>query len=161
MKHILEEINRIHSLMNINESLLNEFGENLSDVYPWSLMKGTDNIYRFKANNMIYEVEFMDDGGGSYERRYKPLTNSNMDIEHLTNKGNAIKINATVMAITLDFLRNNRKWFVVIIHPLEHRRFRLVMNFIEKNLPNEYRYDIEDGIISIYRNLVSRETKNI
>lgn len=151
MKMLHEVINRIQSLMNINESELNEVGDSLENIYPWKLKKGSDNIYIFNSGNVKYAVQFMDNGGGTYERIYHTVKEGDVDNNVMTNKGNALRVNATVMSITLDFLKNNSKWYELIIHPLDERRLHLVLNFLNKHLPQNIRYEVDNGVILIYR----------
>lgn len=151
MKMLHEIINRIQTLMEVNNIELNEVGESLDNIYPWKLRKGSDNIYLFKAGDVKYVVQFMDNGGGSYERIYHTVKEGDVDSDIMTNKGNALKVNATVMAVTLDFLNKNNKWYELIIHPLDSRRLHLVLNFLNKHLHSNVKYEVDNGIILIYR----------
>ena len=149
MEMLHEIINRIHVLMNISESQLNEIGDSLENIYPWKLKKGSDNVYLFNSGDIKYSVQFVDNGGGSYERIYWTIKNNDVDDNSMTNKGNAVKINSTVMSITNDFLKRNKNWYELMIHPIDPRRLNLVLNFLSKHLPNDVRYEVENGIILI------------
>jgi hypothetical protein len=115
---------------------------------------GYNNSYTFKTEINNYTVAFKPDGESTYERVYhttnRPIGTNFED----TQEGKPLQINATVMAITLDFMKRNPDFTMIYIVPIDRRRFNLVTKFIEKNLPSQYSFEAEvnDGedIIAIY-----------
>jgi hypothetical protein len=69
----------------------------------------------------------------------------------MTGENKAFKINATVMAITLDFLENNKDWLKLIIVPLDSKRHNLVRRFLDTNIPEKYFMEEEDDTFTITR----------
>lgn len=130
-------------------SILKEMATDLSAAYPWKKISSNGSLYTFNAGDTKYEVKFIEEEEGLYERIYKPV---NKDYKGTsTNEGKPISINATVMSITIDFLKSNKEWYLLTIHPIDSRRLNLVLSFIKNNLPKEYRYEESEGVISIYR----------
>lgn len=138
----------------IAEHLVNEVGEDLSSAYDFKYIGGSDPTYTFNTGQTKYKVVFKDEGGGTYERIYAPIQKKPLGAGVTTGEGKAIPVNATVMAITLDFLEKNKDWYILTVHPIDPRRHRLVTNFIDKNLPKD-KYDVEDveGVLSITRKI--------
>ncbi len=145
-----------------------EFNSKLANKFEWKYDGGSNNRYTFNTgedgnSGIDYEVKFIEHDGSVYERVYKPVGKG---FEN-TNEGKPIKINATVMDITLDFMSKNRDWYNIIISPLDSKRHNLVKAFIDKSIPkNKYFVDSEEGIINITRNfkyntslLKSKKTK--
>lgn len=128
---------------------LNEIGE-ISSYYPWKYIG--NNSYEFNTEENEYVVDFYGDMSGVYERMYYPL-NKGKHTMGQTGEGKAIKINATVMQITLDFLEKNNDWYNIIIHPIDSRRLHLVMTFLKKNLPSKYNLEEKEGVIVISRKI--------
>jgi hypothetical protein len=139
-------------LTNILQEVLTEVGEDLSSAYPFKFVGGFNPTYTFTTGQTPYKVIFRNEGGGTYERIYTPVKKQDFKANVTTDEGKAIPVNATVMATTLDFLDNNTDWHTVTIHPIDPRRYRLVTNFIYKNIPKT-KYNIEEieGIINITR----------
>jgi hypothetical protein len=143
--------------MNLRQILL-EITLDLSNAYEYKFVGGTNWEYNFEiSTGTKYSVEFapLSDGdSNSYERIYH-TTNKNTDPAGLalTNENQALKVNATVMKITLDFLSKNKDWHTILIAPLSEGRKKLVKVLLDKNLPSKYFYDEveEDGSILIYR----------
>jgi hypothetical protein len=135
------------------EHLVTELGEG-GNPLPFTYIGGKYNEYRFKTEDNSYTVAFKPDGESTYERVYhttnRPLGTNYED----TQEGKPLQINATVMAITLDFMKRNPDFSMIYIVPLDRRRYNIVVKFIEKNLPPQYSFEAEanDGedIIVIY-----------
>jgi hypothetical protein len=136
------------------EHLITELGDNLNAALPFEYIGGKDNEYTFKTDKNEYKVAFKPDGESTYERVYhttnRPL-GSNYDD---TQEGKPIQINATVMAITLDFMKRNPEFYIIYIVPLDPRRFNIVKKFIQNNLPSQYSFESEsnnkENILVIY-----------
>lgn len=148
------EIYDLGAVAKIAEDLINEIGEDLSSAYDFKYIGGSDPTYTFNTGQTKYKVVFKDEGGGAYERIYAPIQKKPLGAGVTTGEGKAIPVNATVMAITLDFLEKNKDWYILTIHPIDPRRHKLVTNFIDKNLPKD-KYDVEDveGVLSITRKI--------
>ena len=134
------------------EHLITELGD--GDPLPFEYIGGKYNEYRFKTENNNYTVAFKPDGESEYERVYhttnRPLGTNFED----TKEGKPLQVNATVMAITLDFIERNPKFGMIYIIPLDIRRFNLVSTYIKNNLPSDYSFIAKPGksenIIAIY-----------
>ena len=137
-----------------NGSPLNEVGEDLSSAYDFKYVGGSNPTYTFSTGETEYKVVFRDEEGGTYERMYMPVQKKPLGKGETTGEGKAIPVNATVMAITLDFLENNKDWHTVTMHPIDPRRHRLVTSFVNNNIPKN-KYDVEDidGILNITRKI--------
>jgi hypothetical protein len=139
---------------NLFEHLVTELGGDLSKALPFTYIGGKYNEYRFKTENNDYTVAFKPDGESTYERVYhttnRPLGTNYED----TKEGKPLQINATVMAITLDFMKRTPDFTMIYIVPLDRRRFNIVSTYIKNNLPSQYSFEAEanDGedIIAIY-----------
>jgi hypothetical protein len=137
---------------NLFEHLITELGD--GGALPFEYVGGYNNSYIFKTENNNYTVAFKPDGESTYERVYhttnRPIGTNYED----TKEGKPLQINATVMAITLDFMKRNPDFTMIYIVPLDRRRFNLVTKFIEKNLPPQYSFEAEanngEDIIAIY-----------
>lgn len=138
----------------VSETMIREVGEDLSSAYEFKYIGGSNPTYTFNTGKTDYKVVFRDEEGGAFERIYMPIQKEPLKKGETTGEGKAIPINATVMAITLDFLENNKDWHTVTIHPMDPRRYRLVSNFVYKNLPKN-KYNIEDveGVLNITRKI--------
>jgi len=140
------------------EHLINELGNDLNKALPFDYIGGKNNEYTFKTDENEYKVAFKalphPDGKNRYERVYhttnRPLGSNFED----TQEGKPLQINATVMKITLDFMKRNPDFELIYIIPLDLRRFNLVISYIKNNLPPEYSFLAEPGkdenIIAIY-----------
>jgi hypothetical protein len=139
---------------NLFEHLVTELGDDLSKALPFEYIGGKYNEYRFKTENNEYTVAFKPDGESTYERVYhtvnRPLGTNYED----TKEGKPLQINATVMAITLDFMKRTPDFTMIYIVPLDRRRFNLVSTYIKNNLPSQYSFEAEanegEDIIVIY-----------
>ena len=137
------------SLRKKDNKVINEVATDLSSAYDWKYVGGSDNKYTFTTGKTDYKTVFIKEDEGMYERIYAPI---NKDMEGTeTKEGKAIPINATVMAITLDFLEKNKDWYMLTIHPIDPKRYRLVMHFIDNTLPDKYAVEEIEGVINITR----------
>jgi hypothetical protein len=91
---------------------------------------------------------------GTKEREYGVVGDRNINANSLTGENKAISVNATVMAITLDFMEKNNDWYIITIHPIDPRRRKLVGNFLYKNIES-YKFNIEEieGVFNITRKI--------
>lgn len=138
----------------VTENVIKEIGEDLSSAYDFKYVGGSNPTYTFNTGKTDYKVVFRDEEGGAFERIYMPIQKEPLGKGETTGEGKAIPINATVMAITLDFLENNKDWHTVTIHPMDPRRYRLVSNFVYKNLPkNKYNVEDVEGVLNITRKI--------
>ena len=136
------------------EHLITELGSDLSKALPFTYGGGKYSEYFFQTDQNEYKVAFKPDGESTYERVYhtvnRPLGTNYED----TKEGKPLQLNATVMAITLDFMKRTPDFTMIYIVPLDRRRFNLVLTYIKNNLPSQYSFEAEanDGedIIAIY-----------
>ena len=126
---------------NLFEHLIKEIGEDLSAAYPFKYVGGEDNKYTFKTDSFNYDVVFTledkDYDDGNYELIYK-IKDKNIKELPLTQEGKAIKVNATVIAILLDFLKKNPNFISILISPIDKKRYNLTKRFLDNNLPSNY-----------------------
>jgi len=134
---------------NLFEHLITEIGEDLSSAYPFQYVGGENSKYTFKTDNFDYDVLFTlqegdydlaydsPDDDGNYELIYK-IKNKNIGELPLTGEGKAIKVNATVTAILLDFIKKNPNFISIMISPINQQRYNLLKKFIDNNLPSNY-----------------------
>lgn len=141
-------------------SLLSEIEFDIANKYTWkkdaSGLRYTFNTSESGKDGIDYEVVFEphkeneDETSSTFERMYRPIGKGYA----MTGAGNALKVNATVMDATLDFMKTNRDWYDIIISPIEAKRLKLVKNFIDKNVPKDkFFVEEEEGIIRITRRL--------
>jgi hypothetical protein len=136
-------------------NLLTEYNLKVSkdNTYEWDDVNDMHILYRFNIDNDLdktqYKVIFEKRRNGKYERMYMPETRGN--VFKMTGENKAFKINATVMAITLDFLENNKDWLKLIIVPLDSKRHNLVKRFLDTNIPEKYFMEEEDDTFTITR----------
>jgi hypothetical protein len=136
----------------LKKNLINEIGEDLSSAYEWEYKGGYNPTYTFSTGQTQYKVVFRNEGQGVFERIYTPVKKGMKGI--MTGEGKAIPINATVMAITLDFMEKNNDWYIITIHPIDPRRRKLVGNFLYKNIPsNKYNIEEIEGVFNITRKI--------
>jgi hypothetical protein len=134
---------------NLFEHLIKEIGENLSSAYPFQYVGGENSKYTFKTDSFDYDVLFTPQSGdydtsyepesddGNYELIYK-IKGKNISELPLTGEGKAIKVNATVTAILLDFIKKNPNFISIMISPINEQRYNLLKKFIDNNLPSNY-----------------------
>jgi Zn-dependent peptidase ImmA (M78 family) len=141
---------------------LNEVG-GLELAYPWSYagIVGKSEKYIFKTEFTEYFVYFTrieeQKGFIEYERAYFP---KGKYPNVLTGEGKPLAINATVMAITINFLNRNKEWDAVYISPIGEQRRKLVISFLNKSLPPEYYFEERGLSIYIYRRENLKENLN-
>jgi hypothetical protein len=136
------------------EHLITELSYGLENALPFTYIGRKFNEYIFNTDKNEYKVAFKPDGENIYERVYhttnRPLGSNFED----TQEGKPLQINATVMAITLDFMKRNPNFEMIYIVPLNSKRFNLVKSYIEKNLPSNYSFldkpGEQENIIAIY-----------
>ena len=148
--------------------LINEIKADLSTAYPFKFLeKSREGGLFFSQQNEIDRYTFTTDSGTEYlvkffipypsshymegtkEREYGVVGDRNINANSLTGENKAISVNATVMAITLDWIKRNPDFTLLIIRPVDIRRFRLVQMFIDNNLPKEFNveYDSQNKIL--------------
>jgi hypothetical protein len=134
--------------------ILQELATNLNSALSFTLEKeGKDFArYIFKTPNKTYKVYFtqeedMYESSKVFERQYETIDN---DIFKQTNEHMAIAVNATVMKITLDFLKRHPDFDMVFATPIESRRFNLVKRFMESTLPDKYTLKVDGFDLQIY-----------
>jgi len=139
---------------NLFEHLVTELGGDLSKALPFTYVGGKNNEYTFKTDQNGYKVKFIPDGESTYERSYHTTNRAQGRNFDDTKEGKPLQINATVMAITLDFMERNPDFTMIYIVPLDRRRFNIVSTYIKNNLPSQYSFEAKanDGedIIAIY-----------
>jgi hypothetical protein len=157
-------------------SVISEIATDLSKVYPFSkLEKSFDpgerdkTIYNFETESgKLYKVSFFPISNrfypdGTYVREYAPYDmlgwqGTGIDDKSLTGENKALKVNATVMAITIDWLNNNKDlntFYQLLIKPVDKRRYKLVMMFINNHIAGQYdiTHDSSLGETIIIRNI--------
>ena len=136
------------------EHLITELSYSLENALPFTYGGGKYSEYFFKTDQNEYKVAFKPDGESTYERVYhtinRPLGRNFDD----TQEGKPLQINATVMAITLDFMDKHPDFYMIYIVPIDRKRFNLVTAYIKTNLPSEYSFEAKasegEDIIAIY-----------
>ena len=142
-----------------NKPSLNEYNFGLEQAFKWKYNGGKNSRYIFTTGQTEYEVVFKPDpeSEGLYERTYKPVGGI---ANTKTGEGKPLPIIATVTTITLDFMERNNNWHTIMIHPISANRYRIVMKFLDENVPtNKYNIEEIDGIINITRKLNETFTK--
>jgi hypothetical protein len=133
---------------------LNELDFNLNKAYDWKFEGGVDNRYTFNTGQTEYEVFFDPGSNGDFERTWRPIGNDGkiVPFSTVTNEFKVMQIYATVMNITIDFLKRNKNWKEIAIYPTDGRRSKIVKGFLEKTLPTQYPFiEDENGVFHIYR----------
>ena len=136
------------------EHLITELSYGLDNALSFTYSGGKYSEYFFKTDQNEYKVAFKPDGESTYERVYhtvnRPLGRNFDD----TQEGKPLQINATVMAITLDFMDKHPDFYMIYIVPIDRKRFNLVTAYIKNNLPSEYSFEAQtsegEDIIVIY-----------
>lgn len=141
-----------------------EFDSSKADKYEYkkdsSGLRYTFNTTKEGKPGIEYEVIFMPHDDSTFERMYRPSKKNPNTFYDMTGEGNAMKVNATVMDITLDFMKNNKDWYDIIISPINTKRLNIVKSFIEKSIPkNKYFVEENEGILSITRKLYAVPSK--
>jgi hypothetical protein len=140
---------------NLFEHLITEVGDGIKNIFDFRYIGGPYKEYIFKTDTNEYKVAFKEEAENSYERVYHT---TNRRLGHSfddTQEGKPLKINATVMAITLDFIKRNPNIVFISINPLDSRRFNLVKKFIENNLPKgfEVKYHRDQDNIMLFNRI--------
>ena len=133
---------------------LNELDFDLNKAYDWKFEGGRNNKYTFTTGQTEYEVFFQPGVTGDYERsfRIKGTEGKKVPYDVTTNEFKVMQIYATVMNVTIDFLKRNKDWKDVMIVPVDDRRHKVVKGFLDKTLPSEYFADEDElGVIHIYK----------
>jgi hypothetical protein len=133
---------------------LNELDFDLNKAYDWKFEGGRNNKYTFTTGQTEYEVFFQPGVTGDYERsfRIKGTEGKKVPYDVTTNEFKVMQIYATVMNVTIDFLKRNKDWKDVMVVPVDARRHKVVKGFLDKTLPTEYFADEDElGVIHIYK----------
>jgi hypothetical protein len=133
---------------------LNELDFDLNKGYDWKFEGGANNKYTFNTGQTEYEVFFQPGVDGDYERsfRIKGTEGKKIPYSVTTNEFKVMQIYATVMNVTIDFLKRNKDWKNVMIVPIDSRRHKIVKGFLDKTLPSEYFVDEDElGVLHIYK----------
>lgn len=146
----------------LENNLLLELDFDLERAYRWKHIGHSKfvgeivrDIYEFRSDENEYEV-FFDSKGDKCERSFKRKGKGFYD---MSKEGKAISIYATVMDITLDYIRRNKDINDLIISPINEKRFSLVKGFVDKNIPSGYISYEEKGDIHIVKNDSKNKTK--
>ena len=130
--------------------LLLEMSFDISEKNRFPYEKVTDVMYTFKTGDgpdkkkySEYVVEFKENEKDStkYERKYRTV---NKHYRDLTNEGKALKVIATVTAITVDFMKTNKNWKVLSIVPVNQKRYNILKAFFDKNKKSFSNYFIDE-----------------
>jgi hypothetical protein len=139
---------------NLFEHLVTELGSDLSKALPFVYGGGKYSEYFFQTDQNEYKVAFKPDGESTYERVYHTVNRSLGKNFEDTQEGKPLQINATVMAITLDFMKRTPDFTMIYIVPLDRRRYNIVLTYVKNNLPSQYSFEAEanegEDIIAIY-----------
>jgi hypothetical protein len=133
---------------------LNELDFNLNKAFDWKFEGGMNNKYTFTTGQTEYEVFFQPGATGDYERSFRVKGTQGKKIPYsvATNEFKVMQIYATVMNVTIDFLKRNKDWKNVMIVPIDSRRHKIVKGFLDKTLPTEYFADEDElGVLHIYK----------
>lgn len=154
--NLQENINRIKEVMG-----LNEIADNIDNIYPFVHYPPRPNdhnpidYYNFETENEKYVVKFFKSypskyfPEGSYGREYMTsdmMTMSGIEPvsdKSMTGENKAVKVNATVMAATIDWLDKHPDFTQLIIEPVDERRLNLVKRFIDNTIGGKYGVSIE------------------
>lgn len=143
--------------------ILLELTYDLSNAYKDYILVSSSKDYTYKfltEKDTEYVVKFSRDSKdpGQYERVYFPtniLKTKGSEKRLLTGEGDALRINATVMMITLDFLdKIGEKLRVLLIRPISSSRMAIVKKLIDNNLPSKFSWEEVNDDILIYPNTI-------
>jgi len=153
--NLQENINRIKQVMG-----LNEIADNIDNIYPFEYYPPINSYtpteyYNFDTENQKYVVKFYP----SYPARYFPkgsygrdyMTSDMMAMagiepisdKSMTGENKALKVNATVMAITMDWFDKHPDFTQLVIEPVDERRLRLVKRFVDNTVGGKYKVSVE------------------
>lgn len=131
-------------------NLITEIATDLSIAYPFEKMAQRADPaerfdrYRFSTGGSEYLVKFFTPYPasqymeGTIEREYGVYGEKNITADSLTGENKAIRVNATVMAITLQWINEHPDFTLMIIRPMDIRRFNIVKLFIDSYLGGKY-----------------------
>lgn len=139
--------------------ILLELTYDLSNAYKSSKLESSSKyyVYEFTTDKgTIYNVTFTRDSKdhGQYERTYWPVNKDKElnDKRGLTGEGDALRINSTVMDVTLQFLSEVKNFTVLLIRPISSSRMSIVKKLIDENLPDKFAWEeVNDDIIIYYK----------
>lgn len=138
-------------------NIISEIANDLNNIYPFEYYppNGYDSVeyYNFETETQGYVVRFYPSQPrkyypeGSYTRDYmtrdmmamsgiEPISNKSM-----TGENKALKVNATVMAITMDWFDKHPDFNQLLIEPVDERRLRIVKRFVDNAVGS--RYDVK------------------
>lgn len=139
------------------KTILNELSGDLSNAYPFQFVERQKRGGIFFAHdNDMDRYNFTTEGGNEYEvrfftptpysaypegvkeREYSLKGDRDIKSSSLTGENKALKVNATVMAITLDWMEKNPDFTMLLIRPVDERRQRIVKMFLDSHLPAKY-----------------------
>jgi len=150
-------------------NVISEIATDLSNVYSFSKIERSNDpserdktIYNFDTESgKTYKVSFFPSSGryipdGTYIREYAPYDmlgwqGTGINNKSMTGENKALKVNATVMAITIDWLNYNKdkdSFFQLLIKPVDKRRYRLVKMFIKNHIGSQYdiKYNLSSAV---------------
>ncbi len=109
------------------------------NIYPYQKTSNTQYTFKSDANEYIVKFTKYRSQSNTYQRTYKAKRKG---FRKLTNEGKAIKVIATVTAITLDFMKSNSRWEIIIINPVSNKRSKMLKVFFDQ--PYFDNYNIEE-----------------
>lgn len=140
--------------------IISEIATDLSNVYPFEYYPPANSFssteyYNFETENQSYVVRFYPSQPkkyypeGSYGRDYmtrdmmamsgiEPISDKSM-----TGENKALKVNATVMAITMDWFEKHPDFTQLVIEPVDERRLRIVKQFVDNAVGGKYDVTID------------------
>lgn len=137
--------------------IINEIATDLSIAYPFNFVEKEKRGGIFFANdNDMDRYTFTTEGGNEYEvkfftpyprsqyaegtieREYGLKGDRNIQATSMTGENKALKVNATVMKITLDWINRNPNFTMLLIRPVDERRQRIVKMFLDTYIPKNY-----------------------
>ena len=105
------------------------------NIYPYEKKSNTQYNFKSDANKYIVKFTKYRSQSNTYQRTYKVKRKG---FRKLTNEGKAIKVIATVTAITLDFMKSNSRWEIIIINPVSDKRSRMLKVFFDQSYFDDY-----------------------
>jgi len=162
-------------------NVISEIATDLSNVYSFSKIERSNDpserdttVYNFDTESgKTYKVSFFSRSSrhipdGTYIREYAPYDmlgwqGTGINNKSMTGENKALKVNATVMAITIDWLNNNKdSFFQLLIKPVDKRRYRLVKMFVDNHIGSQYdiKYSLSSAVgedTIIIRNIGQKE----
>ena len=143
--------------------VIKEIADDINNIFPYKMTvyqqpyQDDYEIYQFSTPTKEYTVKFFpwtqERFEGIFEREYK--TNDmygSIKPNSLTNEHMAIKVNATIMALTIDWLERNpiKEGFrMLVIQPIDKRRYKIVKRFIDRTIKGKYKISGDSKMIFI------------